>query len=508
MGKQVVVQKGSGHDLFVWFHIEPTYIADEAQRATDDTVVAELWGLGTSAYKAVMAGYGGWKKYVSTLATRVGVTGFEHVCLTTWSAGSQILKTVCRGTELPDAIVSLDGIYGTKPPGSHAGDGQILFDAEIEGIARYALAAARGERIFVLLHSAIATPYGSSGEVAHLIRHFVERELGAEMQPDGNVSPADLNDHAFSDALVLGNFHLIEFPGVDAKEHVTEGHLFDEVWRKFIPWAHDASPVTVPAPPPAPPSQPKADIEVGSHGPDVVAWQQFLVGQGASLKADGSFGAKSLEATKAFQRAHGVEATGVVDPATLDAARALGFGVVHEADWPPRPSFLPLVSNAERARAFGSFAYVAAPSPGTAEAIRITDGWERTNIVTVTIPQLSVLIGGPTDGRVQFHRLVADRARELFAKLEEAGLLPHLLSWAGSWAPRFVRGSRSTLSNHAFGSAFDVNAPWNSLGAVPAAAGLKGSVRELVGVANELGWWWGGHFDGRPDGMHFELARV
>jgi hypothetical protein len=511
MGKQVIVQHGTGKDLFCYFHIEPSYIADQAKRATTDTVVGELWGLGTGAYKAVMPSYGGWKKYVAALAAKVGVASFEHTCLTTWSAGSQILKTVCRGTDLPDALVSLDGLYGTKPPGSRPGDGQVIFDVEIEAVARYALAAARGERVFVLLHSAISTPYGSSGEVAQLIRAFVERELGREMQPDASVSRADLDGHGFTDALVLGDFHLLEFPGRDAKEHVTEGHLFDEVWRKWIPWATTDGPDTDRAPAPvATPTLPPAapTIEVGSSGADVMRWQQFLVGQGAAITADGVFGPRTLAATKAFQRLAGIEATGVLDAPTSGVARARGFGAEADATYPQRPSFMPLVTNIDRARVFGQFSFVPAPSPGNAEGIRITDDWVPRNIVTVVIPQISFLQGGPHDGRVQCHRLVAERARELFARWEHEGLLPHLRTWAGSWVPRFVRGSRASLSNHAFGSAFDVNAAWNGLGAAPAATGAIGSVRELVPVANELGWWWGGHNTTRPDGMHFEIARL
>lgn len=521
MGKQVIVQKGTGlaRDLFVYFHIEPTYIAEEAKRATKDTVVGELWGLGTSAYKAVMPGYGGWKKYVAAIAAKVGLSTFERVCLTTWSAGSQILKTVCRGTDLPDAIVSLDGLYGTKPQGSRPGDGRVIFDAEIEAVARYALAAARGDRIFVLLHSAISTPYGSSGEVAQLIRHFVEKELGREMETDGSVSPAELAGHAFTDALVLGNFHLLEFPGRDAGEHVAEGHLFDEVWRRWIPWATDDGPATGPAPAPisAPAAPAPVCVQLGAQGAPVRLWQTFLVGQGWKIKADGDFGPQTLEATKQFQQVSRIGITGLLDDATLGAAQARGFGVEVD-DRVPLPSFKPLVGNVERARVFGQFSFLPTPSPTNPEAIRITGDWVRQNIVMVTIPQISVLEGGPADGRVQFHRLVAERARELFARWEAEGLLGHLRTWAGSWAPRFIRGSTSTLSNHAFGSAFDINAAWNGLGATPARAGTIGSVRELVPIANELGWFWGGHYGGssggapgvgsRVDGMHFELARV
>ena len=81
-----------------------------------------------------------------------------------------------------------------------------------------------------------------------------------------------------------------------------------------------------------------------------------------------------------------------------------------------------------------------------------------------------------------------------------------ILTYAGSFVPRFIRGSLSNLSQHAFGSAFDINARWNAFGATPAALGSKGTVRPLVAIANQLGFYWGGHF-ARRDGMHFEIAK-
>jgi len=37
--------------------------------------------------------------------------------------------------------------------------------------------------------------------------------------------------------------------------------------------------------------------------------------------------------------------------------------------------------------------------------------------------------------------------------------------------------------------------------------GQKGCVRELVPIAHENGFYWGGHFS-RLDGMHFEIAKI
>ena len=48
----------------------------------------------------------------------------------------------------------------------------------------------------------------------------------------------------------------------------------------------------------------------------------------------------------------------------------------------------------------------------------------------------------------------------------------------------------------------------NGLGKKPAMIGEIGCVRELVPIANECGFYWGGHFDKRKDGMHFEIAKI
>ena len=90
---------------------------------------------------------------------------------------------------------------------------------------------------------------------------------------------------------------------------------------------------------------------------------------------------------------------------------------------------------------------------------------------------------------------------------ERDGLISLVRSWGGSFVPRYVRGSATNLSNHAWGTAFDIDAEWNPRGALPVLRGRVGSVRELVPRAHELGFYWGGHFS-RRDGMHFEIARL
>jgi hypothetical protein len=257
-------------------------------------------------------------------------------------------------------------------------------------------------------------------------------------------------------------------------------------------------------------------LYIGQSGDDVRAWQVFLRGlvPTSVIQTSGVFDDTTKAETQGFQRASGVTPDGVVGTVTLSEAMAVGFNPLSDdrtgedsSSWPPAPAFGPM-SASDRQRIFGVFSYVSAPVPGNPEAIQITNGWATSNIIHVTIPQLCNVVGAPGSGIVPFHRAAANQLVKLWADWEQAGLLTFALTWAGSWVPRFVRGSRVYLSNHSWGTAFDINAQWNMLGSMPALKGQKGSVRELVEIANDNGFYWGGHFGGRPDGMHLEIARI
>lgn len=255
-------------------------------------------------------------------------------------------------------------------------------------------------------------------------------------------------------------------------------------------------------------------LRVGSAGEDVERWQFFLRGVGLYFGAvDGVFGQLTADATEDFQRRHGLSEDGVAGNRTIGEAMRVGFDVVtghldtpDAAEIPARPLFAPL-GVAGREERFGKYPFKPAPVAGNPEAIEIQSNWVAENIVVVEVPQLAGIKGARASGKAQFHREVAPRVVQLFDAWDAAGLMGHILTYGGSFVPRFVRGSRTTLSPHAHGSAFDINAQWNGFGAVPALSGAKGSVRALVPIANELGFYWGGHFKKR-DGMHFELARL
>ncbi len=250
-------------------------------------------------------------------------------------------------------------------------------------------------------------------------------------------------------------------------------------------------------------------FKIGDTGADVKQWQYFLTGQKLlSGIVDGKFGSLTKSASMEFQCLHGLQPDGIVGNKTIGAAMLLGFSVIKDgrtskagANWPPKPAFKPL-SDTDRAKIFTQFQYKAHPLPDNKENIIVLGSWVKDNIVMVDIPQLTAIKGSP---RVQFHKKAEKQLVQLWKDWQSANLLHHVLTWSGSYVARFKRGSKTSLSNHAFGTAFDINYEWNKLGAVPALVGQKGSVRELVAIAHANGFYWGGHFT-RQDGMHFEVA--
>jgi len=252
---------------------------------------------------------------------------------------------------------------------------------------------------------------------------------------------------------------------------------------------------------------------------DVEQWQFFLRGLDLYTgPVDGDFGTGSHEATRKFQRKWNLADDGVVGGQTYAIAFSLGFCPLEDEDegkfgpnWPPKPSFKSLNST-QRVKVFGEIKFQSAGTKRNPEAIKITNNWNRDNLTKVYIPQLVGVYGAPKSGKVFWHKKGAEQLQNLFQAWEDEGLIDLVESWAGSWVPRFIRGSRSVLSNHSFASAFDINVAWNGLGRQPALVGKKGSVRELVPLACEYGFYWGGFWGyggkGRADGMHFEMAKV
>lgn len=276
-------------------------------------------------------------------------------------------------------------------------------------------------------------------------------------------------------------------------------------------------------------------ITRGMLGADVARLQHTLnTTQGESLTADGVYGLMTFNAIRRLQGKFGLTADGQCAGDTLKKARDLGYPAVEfdvgdgndDFNWPKKPSSSKLKqpTAAITQSLFGTFDFQHSPIPANPQRIRILGGWVSSNIVTVTVPQLvgvpvpiSDAHAVPSDGKIQCHKKAKDKILALFAAWDAAGLTPKILTWYGCFNARLKRGTVNpvpeNLSNHSWGSAFDITAKQNWLGDLPAVMGQRGCVRELVSAAVDMGVYWGGHF-GSPDaiknrdGMHFEIAEA
>lgn len=123
------------------------------------------------------------------------------------------------------------------------------------------------------------------------------------------------------------------------------------------------------------------------------------------------------------------------------------------------------------------------------------------NIVRVNVP----LANGATIA-VSVHR---DIAAITYAAIHEASTVFTFNRTADDWgyAHRFIRGSKTTLSNHSWGLAIDLDATTNPMQARKPGKPVARTVTDrVVAVMAAHGFFWGGLYASRPDPMHFEIS--
>lgn len=147
------------------------------------------------------------------------------------------------------------------------------------------------------------------------------------------------------------------------------------------------------------------------------------------------------------------------------------------------------ITNAERDRIFGPLTYVAAPTANDPEAIRITNNF----------PQKVVRRVMPIIGAVDIHEKVADPLYRALKAIERDGHASKVESFEGSYVPRFVRGSTTSLSSHSYATSVDINARTNPRGGQPTA-----NQRIIAPYFQREGFFWGNDFKSIPDPHHFE----
>jgi hypothetical protein len=116
--------------------------------------------------------------------------------------------------------------------------------------------------------------------------------------------------------------------------------------------------------------------------------------------------------------------------------------------------------------------------------------WVASHIATGTVPIL---------GSVTCNRLIFPQLEAALREVQDRGLTAaiHPSEYAGCYYPRFIAGTTS-LSNHSFGLALDLNVPGNQ-------RGTAGEMdRTVVSIFKKWGFAWGGDWN-FTDPMHFEM---
>jgi hypothetical protein len=244
-------------------------------------------------------------------------------------------------------------------------------------------------------------------------------------------------------------------------------------------------------------------LRYGDVGTDVRRLQEYLIANGADLSPDGHFGPNTRAVIVKWQHDRGLAQTGMFDRNTRKAFEAAGFILRGPPsptarpgnDWPPVPASPPQPN--PKLTDFGRFNFKLAPEPDNPEHIDILDNWVDENVVTLDVPQLDKCPFADHKtytvqavGSIQCHKLAAPKFAQLFTEWEKAKLIDRVITCAGAFSSRLIRGSRTAsranLSNHAWGTAIDINDQQNQRTHVPVLLSARGCTRELVEIPAKL----------------------
>lgn len=232
-------------------------------------------------------------------------------------------------------------------------------------------------------------------------------------------------------------------------------------------------------------------VKLGSKGKDVLWVQQSLTTLGFSPgPLDGDFGKRTFRAVMAFQSTRGLLPDGIVGPKTRGKLQR-GLDEL-EAQPLEHAVMSAVVLHPLRMRQVGSLVQLGNPA---------SKAWQRDHLASFPI------VAGFPMTKLFCHREFGPVLQQVFEEIKADGHQKLILSYAGCYSLRLVRGGR-TWSAHAYGAAIDLNVPQNPLGAKvrPASECVLGEFHvdhPVVKIFKQHGCFWGGYFSKRKDKMHF-----
>ena len=151
---------------------------------------------------------------------------FDPLVITFWSAGYGAVRELLADAALfarIDALVSADSIYATVV----ADDVRAPCIDDMTGFVRFAQAAARGDKTFVLAHGRYQTDYASTAETAALLRAAVAAHHLPVLEFTERGVPIAFASHQ-------RGFHCYEFDEATAGIHVDCLYFVPELVRRHV----------------------------------------------------------------------------------------------------------------------------------------------------------------------------------------------------------------------------------------------------------------------------------
>lgn len=150
------------------------------------------------------------------------------------------------------------------------------------------------------------------------------------------------------------------------------------------------------------------------------------------------------------------------------------------------------------------------PRDNQADLIRFygTPGPQVEAQLVPVIPPFQMFYDGKPVKQIRFHKKAApalkaalDEIWKHYGRDQRAIDKLGISVYSGAYNPRFIRGSTTKWSNHAYGAAIDINAEHNGFG-----TGHGNMPQPVIDAFKRQGARWGGDYSHRSDPMHFEFC--
>lgn len=224
---------GDTVDLIFHFHIGRAADAEYRQADVRAVVATATYGLFATAYGDGQSNPERFPQMLGELelllAARYGrPIAIGRIAVVAWSAGyGAVRKLLLQPVkERIDAVILLDGLHTayTGPRWSPKVDAR-----DLEPFVAFARAAANGQKLMVISHTAIIPPgYASTTETADVLLQMLDvpRVPIADAEPNEGLVATSRADR--------GNFHVRAFAGDNKEVHVAQLRLVDDLLREYL----------------------------------------------------------------------------------------------------------------------------------------------------------------------------------------------------------------------------------------------------------------------------------